>query len=556
MTTTNLTRQILSNLPDYPYDLFCDTDENGSICCLIDGCNKRFKDYDTYLNHFLYNKSHTSFIKRNLMTFNLKEDTVERDVFDPIEKKDLEHLIETDPNYAVLKKKYDATHILMSKIDFSVKHNRSLNFEITGIQGAGKSYAGIALGYVIAGKWSDKLEKETELNLEFELPQVLELISLHSRGDLLIQDEDPRGFGDGVRTNEEAFENLIKTLRKLGISFIIISPYETNVKVHFKIEFISYVSKTRIATGILFTRKGLVLGYVYIKILDNKDYLNYEKKKDAFIDKMQLSSGFGVDNYDEDRIERDIEKLRKIIVDIDPRMKKGEISVESGIIVKGNTRYQKLIANRVYRILNKRTKEEPVGTGSVGDRKLSWKLLKTINDKDIGELIYKHSQPETPMQELGREWWKQYYCTEGVTMSSCEIYMNENHGELIRKSTASGKDSLSGTYLDGKVLHEFTENQNTWGDAVERAIQELYYPKHKIDARTGKPDLIGKDFIEIKGRPKVDESRSVESYFGANSYVWDFLEKGKDVKLVLLFYGSKNEIELKFYQLSKYIGVK
>ncbi|MCK5345734.1 MAG: hypothetical protein KAR20_20130, partial [Candidatus Heimdallarchaeota archaeon] len=488
----------------------CDEDDDGTVCCLIDGCNKRFEDYDEYLNHFLYNSPHTAFMKRNLMRYNFDEKEIEKSVFDPIEKKDIEHLIATDPNYAALKKKIDATYILEDKINFAVKHNRSLNFEITGIQGAGKSYAGIAIGYIIAGKWAEKLKKQTELNLEFELPQILELIKLHHRGDVLIQDEDPRGFGDGVRTNEEAFENLIKTLRKLGISLIIISPYETNVKVHFKIEFISYVSKTRVATGILFTRKGLALGYVYIKILDNVDYLNYEKKKDAFIEKMQLSSGFGVDNYDEDRIKRDVEKLRKVIYDIDPEMKKGEISVESGIIVKGNGRYQKLVANRVYRLLKNGTREEPAGEGFVGDRKLSWKHLKTINDKEIGKLIYKHSQPENPIQELGKEWWMEYYCTEGVTMKSCETYMNENHSALIRKATTSGKKSLSGTYFDGKVLQEFTENQNTWGNAVEKAVQEMYYPKHRIVGGTGKPDLVGKiDFIEVKGRPKVDKSRSI-----------------------------------------------
>lgn len=543
MTQTKAkTAWIRENLPDYPYELFFDETEEGMFECLIDGCNKEFNSYQDYLEHFLYNNQHTSFIKRNLMKFSPREDLGEEIVWDPIEKKQIELEIKNNPDYAALEYGRDVTHLLEEKIKFSVKHNRNIIAEVLGIPGTGKSWATIALAYIISGHWAEKLQEMTSVGLDFEQSDILEMIGRYYKGDTLIQDEDPMGFGAGSKTNEEAFENLCKTLRKKCITLLIVSPTDTRVEnVNFTIQFFAYYPKERVTKGILLTRKGIALGYVYVEILDDEDYVEYEKKKDTFIDKMHLSGGFGVVNYNDARCKRDFEILLKAVTEIEPEMKRGDIVLLAGKHVRGDGNYQKIIALDVYFKLKYDvllSTEIDKGSGGIGDKKLDWELLETIEDDEIGDLIYEHSRPKTRQQKLGHAWWKYYFCTEDAKGQQAADFINEEFDE------SNTKQAYYNTFFP-----KFTENEDCFGKAIERAVQERYYPDYKIDGRTGKPDLIGEtDYKEVKGRKK-GTTRDIYGYFKKKSYIWDFLNRGEDVKLIEVIYAPKRRFTIKVYQL-------
>jgi len=555
MTVSQKQQQLMEQLPDYPYELFWDEPEEGLHVCLIDGCDREFDSYEEFLEHFLYNYTHINFIKRNLMRYNPpKEDMGEEIVWDPLEKLQIEHNIKTDPNYAALKYNRDATPYLIDKIKFAVKNNRNIIAISIGVPGAGKSYGTIALAHYTSGQFAEKLEKQTKVGLRFTQADFLQMVTEDTdcHGDSFIQDEDPRGFGSGQRTNAEAFENLGKVVRKKNLNIFVVSPVEPDIKnLGFIVEFFAYYPKTRIAKGVLYTRKKLALGYFYIEILDAEDYVVYEEMKDEFLDKMVASGGLGIENYTEEMIQRDFNALLQNVILTDPNMPKTRIHNKAIRYAKGNTKYQAMIADDVFYYLQKNptggTGKAPKGEKGVvglGERKFDWELLESVNDPSLGDLIHAHSRPTTRHQELGKAWWKYYFCTEDAKGQQAADFINDEFDE----------DNVKMAYYN-TFFPKFTGDEQCFGKAVERAIQERYYPDYKIDGGTGKPDLIGKDdYIEVKIRKK-GTTRDIYGYFTNkdskkdSSYIWELLKNKEDVKLVEVVYASKRRFTINVYRL-------
>lgn len=543
--------QILNSLPDYPYEWFFNENDDDEYCCLVGDCTEVFDTYEAYLEHFLYNRNHLNYIKRNLMRYNPREDLGEEIVWDPLEKLQIEDNIKNDPKYAALKYNRDATQHLIDKIDFAVKHNRNIIAISIGVPGAGKSYATYAVAMMTSGKFGEKLGKVTQVDLEFTQADFLEAVTktVDCEGNSVIQDEDPRGFGSGQLTNEGAFENLGKTVRKKNLNIFIVSPIMPKLKnVGFVIEWFAYYPKTRIAKGVLYTRKRLALGYIYVEILPSEDYIIYEERKDAFLDNMIASGGFGIDNYSDERYQRDFNDLLQNVLLTDPEMKKTRILSKAYRYARGDTKYQAMIAEDVYFELkeNKPKGKQKGERGKVGlgELKFDWELLDTIEDPQIGDFIYKHSQPRTREQKLGHAWWKYYFCTADAKGEQASDFINEEFNEDVTKM------AYYNTFFP-----KFRSDYECFGRAVEYAIHERYYPTYEIDAGQGKPDLIGKsDFIEVKAR-KNGTTRDILGYFTNKdkdkdrSYIWELLKQGEDVKLVEVVYAPKQKFTINVYRL-------
>lgn len=541
---TESQQQILNDLPDYPYELFWDEDE-GIHYCLIDGCNREFDSYDDYLEHFRYNNSHTSFIKRNLMKFNPREGLGEELVWDPIEKRQIEWNIKNNPLYEALKYNRDATPILDEKIKFAVKHNRNIIAIFIGVPGAGKTYATIALAYNVSGQFAEALGRQTRVDLRFTQADFLELVTenVDCEGDSLIQDEDPTGFGSGQKTNVGAFENLGKTVRKKNLNIYVVSPVEPDIKnIGFIIEWFAYYPDSRITKGVLYTRQKRALGYVYVEILDPEDYVVYEEMKDEFLDNMIATGGFGVENYSDERILRDYNILLDFVLSKEGKMTKTRVMGCASVKVRGDTKYQGFIADDVWEQIKDGKppgqKKQDSGAGGLGSRKLGWDEIETIHDSEIGSLIHKHSRPTTRHQELGKAWWKYYFCTRDAKGEQAKDFINEDFNEDFAK-----------TAFYNTFFPAFTKDEQCFGKAVERAIQERYYPEHAIDGSTGMPDLIGEDdFYEVKARKK-GTTRDIYGYFNDKSYIWDLLKSGANVRLVEVEYAPKQQFTITVYQL-------
>lgn len=549
MTQAMTNPPILNELPDYPYELFCTENDEDEYCCMIDGCEEVFYTYEGYLEHFLYNSNHLNFIKRNLMLFKPRTNLGEQLVWDPLEKLQIEHNIRTDPNYAALKYNRDATQYLIDKVKFAVKHRRNIIAISIGVPGAGKTYATIALATYTSGMYAEGLNKRTKVDLKFTQADFLQLVtkSVDCEGDSLIQDEDPSGFGSGQKTNEGAFENLGKTVRKKMLNIFVVSPTEPDIKnIGFKIQFFAYYPKTRIAVGVLYTRLNLALGYVYIEILPDEDYVIYEEMKDEFLDNMIASGGFGVENYPDEKIQKDFDVLLKFVQSKEGKMTKTRVMSCASIKVRGDTKYQGYIAGDVWEHIkdSPTTSRSPTGEKGqegLGNRKFDWTLLETIEDPNIGDLVYDHSQPTTRHLELGKAWWKYYFCTKDAKGQQAADFVNEEFDEAVTK-----------TAYYNTFFPKFTEDEQSFGKAVERAIKERYYPEYTIDGGTGRPDLISKDsppkYIEVKARKK-GTTRDILGYFKEASYIWDLLKNNEDVRLVELIYAPGRKFTIKVYRL-------
>lgn len=551
-------QQILNELPDYPYELFYTEGEEDTICCLVDGCEEVFETYEEYLEHFMYNAVHLNFVKRNLMLFKPREGLGEELVWDPIEKLEIEDNIKNDKNYAALKYNRDATKNLEDKLKFAVKHKRNIIAIVIGVPGAGKTYATIALAYKTAGMFAASLGKQTKVDLRFTQAEFLQLVkeTVDCEGDNLIQDEDPTGFGSGQKTNEGAFENLGKTVRKKQLNIWVVSPIKPELKnIGFIIEFFAYYPKERITKGVLYTRTGLALGYIYVEILPEEDYVIYEEMKDEFLDNMIASGGFGIENFPEEKIMEDFEALLKYVRTKEGTMSKTRVKSCASVKVRGNTDYQNFIAADVWEHINKHgmgptdgsSPKKVTGTVGLGERKFDYESLESIKDPEIGDLIYKHSRPTTEHQRLGKEWWKYYFCVEDAKGQQAADFINE---EL---NVDYNKMAYYNTFFP-----KFTGDEECFGKAVERAIHERYYPTYIIDGGTGKPDLISKDtppkYIEVKAR-KDKTTRDILGYFTNKdkdkdrSYIWELLAQGADVCLIELVYGPKCDFTINLYRL-------
>jgi hypothetical protein len=537
--------KILSQLPDYPYELFVDEIEDGRHVCLIDGCDKEFATYDDYLEHYLYNNSHINFMKRNLMRFEPREGLGEELVWDPIEKQQIEWNIKNNPDYEALKYNRDMTWLLEEKIRFAVKHNRSITAEILGIPGTGKSKATIALGYVISGEWAEKLQKETVVELDFQQAEILELIGNRDPGDTLIQDEDPTGFGTGSKTNEAAFENLAKTLRKKRISILVVSPIPTEIRtLSFKIEFFAYYPKARVTKGVLYTRKGLALGYVYIEILDDEDYAEYEKAKDAFIEMMQKTGGFGVQNYSDARIQKDFDALLEYVKKKDPEMTKTRVLGCSSVKVRGDAKYQQMIADDVYEHLRENRqgkpppKKEPVRVSKQGVD-YEWHHRKTEQDIGILEDLYQFAKDMDLDDNLkrGLEAWRFYYLEElSHTMATKEL--NKMFPPMDRK--------MYFRKGDGKMI-KFV--QGPMGTAGELAAQKWFYPDHKHVGGNDAPDLISptESIVEVKVK-ELEEKKGPENLLKDDTYIRDYIARRVPITVVVINY-SVGAVSVDFFSI-------
>lgn len=547
---------IRSQLPDYPYDLFVEEIEHDRYACLIEGCHREFGSYDDYLSHFLYNNSHLNFMKRNLMTYEPRSGLGEEVVWDPIEKEQIEWNIRNNPDYAALKYNRDVTPLLEEKIEFAIKNNRNIIAEVLGIPGAGKSYATIALATIVSGHWADKLNKDTTVDLDFELAGILELIGKYYKGDSLIQDEDPRGFGAGSATNAEAFENLAKTLRKRCISLFVVSPTDTRVEnVNFVIEFFAYYPKERVTKGVLYTRKKIALGYVYIEILDYEDYAEYEKKKDAFIDKMQLSGGFGIQNYNDDRIKRDFDDLLKYVQQKDPGMTKTRVLGCASVKVRGDRLYQQMIADDVYDYLthNKQRpnedKKEPVKVSKQGTD-YEWHHTRTETDIGILQDLFHFAQAmdfspfvgeNVTEEELlrGMEAWRLRYIDE--------LSYSDASKELNRLFTRPMDTKMYFRSPDGKVKKFI---QGPMGTAGELVIQKWFYPNYDHVGGNNNPDLINpalEHVVEVKWKEK-EQQKSVESLIKNDTYLRALIAKRISITVVIVDY-SIGDVSVEFHDI-------
>ena len=526
------------------YDLFYELKDDKYVC-LIPGCSRTFKTYGKYIEHFKYNYAHEYYIHRKLEYYEEPRVSDDNVVIDPIEKKLIEMNVKYDNKFINLKSGANVTYLLEDKLDFAVRENKIVVAFIAGLQGAGKSMFGLTLADIILDKEEDMRGYRPKMHIGFERNDTLTMVKDAKSGDVIIQDEVPIGAGFGDKTEANRLRNILLVLRKKHIHFIFISPKKVDIPgMQFAVEVISYNKKTRVSQGVLYTKDFQAIGYVYVQILDadNNIISEYEKDKDKFVDKIQLSGGSDVNILNEDEFDEDVELILDIVKKKDPTMSRARIEKEVALNIGQNTKYQSWIAAEVKSRLKLEDliyqTEMDIGSGGIGDLTMTWEQTDTIRDNDIGLEICKYSKPKTLHQKLGYKWFKYYFCDKDAKGDQTKDIINEeNNVDYTKQAYYS------------IFLPKFIESEDCFGKAVEKAIRNKYYKKYKIDGRIGQPDLIGTDdYIEVKAR-KYGTTRKVSDYFDASSYIWKYLQDGKDVKLVELVYDRNNKFTVNIYKL-------
>jgi hypothetical protein len=476
----------------------------------------------------------------------------------PIMEELYKQKIATDPNKKALYYNVNATEKIKETIDYCIEHDEYLVAECVGVPSSGKSSDMLAIARLLQKSWYYKLKADYMAGKrdDFYVPQIYIGSSVEEtqaffkdarKGDIIFQDEDPTGSGSGINTLLKNINNILSICRETCINFIFVSPEMTaflGENVTLRLEAISKDYKRRVNRMALYTPNNIALGYVYVHILAETDKLivRYLKIKRANIAKIKESGGGFSTGFKEGDREEWANKIvdyliNKVGIEAAIKLPKGYIRAVCRWMVKGKTsKDQEDIAYDVGFELQKR-----YGVYEVEDivelEEGNLRALQTnvIEDKELLELIYSHIEPTTMHERLGKAWFKYYYI-DGFNQEPATEAINEEF------KTSYDRSSFLNVFF-------LAVQQNLLGTAVERAIQEAYYPETKYIAGNAMPDLEGTDFIvEIKARRDNDKRRPLK-LIEDEVYLKEYLERQHQIHLVIVSYGKQKCI-INTYDLS------
>jgi len=170
-------------------------------------------------------------------------------------------------------------------VDPKVRHEENSVWEISGLSGSGKSETTISLAKELT---PDRFSAD---NVAFYDKQILDKAKDLLRDSFIIRDEAVPIFGVGSHKMSVDMNVLAETSRKAGINLVFISPREQNIEIAkwlLQTVDIDYKNRiTRMALKDPLTQQ--YLGAVYVKVLpaDDPIIINYNKKKDEFIESIR-----------------------------------------------------------------------------------------------------------------------------------------------------------------------------------------------------------------------------------------------------------------------------
>ena len=169
---------------------------------------------------------------------------------------------------------------------------------------SGKSIVTLSLGLLLFPKFSYK-------NMLFYDQEILDNVDKFPKNTLIVRDENPAEaiFGQGSQRTAGQLSTLSKTCRKEGVNLAFIEPsFNPNQLIKWYIEVVDQDREQRI------TRCALMDGYTmkYVGAIlvpvvseENKDWIEYNKIKDQFTDRMKKGDFSGA-KLDYDKIVDDV----------------------------------------------------------------------------------------------------------------------------------------------------------------------------------------------------------------------------------------------------------
>lgn len=160
---------------------------------------------------------------------------------------------------------------------------RNLILSVYGETGSGKSNSIMAIGKRFFPHFSHK-------NVFFYDQEIIEKAHEFPRGTLIIRDENPARaiYGVGSQRIPEQVGVMIETCRKHGLNIALVEPsFTENPVTKFYLETFDMDPVQRISRlGVRDPNTKMFIGGIFVKAMDedDPDWIEYGKKKDAFIE--------------------------------------------------------------------------------------------------------------------------------------------------------------------------------------------------------------------------------------------------------------------------------
>jgi energy-coupling factor transporter ATP-binding protein EcfA2 len=250
------------------------------------------------------------------------------------------------------------SNLVFMELYYAIEDESNSVIQIYAPPGLGKSTIGKSLAKYLKVKAQEllKLTHKTKIWLTWSIWETAEAIRKANQGDVIIQDEDKRGTGQGSQSSVYRLHNLLNTFRKKQISVIFISP--DLVKLPNVVSFVvqAYSKNRQKQTNKVLILSGQTfnpIGHAYIARRIDKELENYEEIKDADIEKTIANAGFSVVEYPQDFVNKWVKEVwEELEVRFDEiPLDKWVTSIIDSIIqilaIPGDSSFRKIVADEI-----------------------------------------------------------------------------------------------------------------------------------------------------------------------------------------------------------------
>ena len=154
-------------------------------------------------------------------------------------------------------------------------------------------------------------KREVDKYYGFSDGEMAKIFPQMKEGEIATRDESPNNSGEGTNTIKKNLENICNITRGYQVSFIFINPYPIKQEgIDYYLEVAGKDLENRLTRCLLYDRRHILRGVVYIKLHDDEDYRKeYKRRKKANIKRIMANAGGTYVGVDIDKLERDAIKL-------------------------------------------------------------------------------------------------------------------------------------------------------------------------------------------------------------------------------------------------------
>jgi len=279
--------------------------------------------------------------------------------------------------------KYDLTDKLEAYFRDMTNPNRAfvsnVIINISGQTGTSKSMTALSIGKKFFPHFSWK-------NMMFFDNEILEEAPTFAKSTLLIRDENPATsiFGEGSMRTTSQLSLMVEVSRKAGLNIAFIEPsYVKSDLAKLIFETVDIDSKHRITRlAVRDVRSEKYIGAFYVKVVaeDDHDWIQYSRKKDAFIEAIKKGKFEGAKGNPETIA---IELLKEINLEVYRNKKERQIFVQRKFPSYTNGEIRTIATLMEIKIRESKNSGIPIGEEPTDDEPETSKEDKVDDDPDM-----------------------------------------------------------------------------------------------------------------------------------------------------------------------------